>query len=299
MTARLIGVDVGGTKIAVATLEGATLSTPVLAATDTSSAEALIAQLVAAVGAAGEAVAVGVAVPSVVDWETGSIRSSVNIPLQNVPLRHLLTDRLGCPCSWTTTPTRRRSARPTTRICGWSRPRSSCSLSGRVSAAASSSAGGSTAGSPVPRPSSGTRSSAPTCLRGRPPTPRLPSTGLAGDPARRGARWTGWARTAASTVARSRRRRPKRRCRRPGGAAHPRRAPGVGVANAINTFDPEEVVIGGGVSSAGDLFLEPHRDRRPRLRDAGRRDKTRIRLARWGPQAGVRGAALLAGQELG
>ena len=32
---------------------------------------------------------------------------------------------------------------------------------------------------------------------------------------------------------------------------------GIGIANAINTFDPDEVVIGGGVSAAGDLLLEP------------------------------------------
>ncbi len=32
---------------------------------------------------------------------------------------------------------------------------------------------------------------------------------------------------------------------------------GIGVANAINTFDPEEVVIGGGAARAGDLLLEP------------------------------------------
>ncbi len=30
---------------------------------------------------------------------------------------------------------------------------------------------------------------------------------------------------------------------------------GIGVANAINTFDPEEVVIGGGAAQAGDLLL--------------------------------------------
>ena len=32
---------------------------------------------------------------------------------------------------------------------------------------------------------------------------------------------------------------------------------GIGIANAINTFDPDEIVIGGGVSLAGDLLLEP------------------------------------------
>jgi glucokinase len=34
---------------------------------------------------------------------------------------------------------------------------------------------------------------------------------------------------------------------------------GIGIANAINTFDPKEVVIGGGASSAGDPLLEPVR----------------------------------------
>ena len=37
---------------------------------------------------------------------------------------------------------------------------------------------------------------------------------------------------------------------------------GIGIANAINLFDPEEIVIGGGVSLAGDLLLEPARKRR-------------------------------------
>ena len=35
---------------------------------------------------------------------------------------------------------------------------------------------------------------------------------------------------------------------------------GIGIANAINTFDPLEVVIGGGVSRAGELLLGPARD---------------------------------------
>ncbi len=34
---------------------------------------------------------------------------------------------------------------------------------------------------------------------------------------------------------------------------------GIGIANMVNTFDPDVVVIGGGVSRAGDLLLEPAR----------------------------------------
>ena len=39
---------------------------------------------------------------------------------------------------------------------------------------------------------------------------------------------------------------------------------GIGIANAINLFDPEEIVIGGGVSIAGDLLLDPARAGRAR-----------------------------------
>jgi glucokinase len=73
---------------------------------------------------------------------------------------------------------------------------------------------------------------------------------------------------------------------------------GIGVANAINTFDPEEVVIGGGAARAGELLLEPAKKvaRGYVLPGLGRR--TMIRLARHGVRAGVLGAALLAVHEL-
>jgi glucokinase len=73
---------------------------------------------------------------------------------------------------------------------------------------------------------------------------------------------------------------------------------GIGVANMINTFDPEVVAIGGGVSSAGDLLLEPARAAAAEYVLPGVGTATEIRIARSGPQAGVRGAALLARSEL-
>jgi glucokinase len=73
---------------------------------------------------------------------------------------------------------------------------------------------------------------------------------------------------------------------------------GVGIANALNTFDPDEVVIGGGVSIAGELLLEPATEVARRFALPGVGERTEIRLARHGSQAGVRGAALLAGLEL-
>src|ERR1700745_556502 len=97
MAQRLIGVDVGGTKVSVAVLEGGALSDPHTPPTDLSSSDALVEQLVDAIQAQGPATAVGIGVPSVIDFATGTARSSVNIPLQGVPLRHTLTERLRLP----------------------------------------------------------------------------------------------------------------------------------------------------------------------------------------------------------
>jgi glucokinase len=73
---------------------------------------------------------------------------------------------------------------------------------------------------------------------------------------------------------------------------------GIGIANAINTFDPEVVAIGGGVSAAGELLLGPAREVALGYVLPGVGTQTEIRIARSGPQAGVRGAALLARSEL-
>jgi glucokinase len=72
---------------------------------------------------------------------------------------------------------------------------------------------------------------------------------------------------------------------------------GIGIANAINTFDPLEVVLGGGVSRTGSLLLEPAKDAAFRHVVPGLGLNTTIRIARHGPRAGVLGAALIAAQE--
>ena len=72
---------------------------------------------------------------------------------------------------------------------------------------------------------------------------------------------------------------------------------GVGIASVINIFDPDEVVIGGGVSRAGDFLLKPAERTARRHTVPGMGEQTVIRLARLGPQAGVFGAATMAAQE--
>ncbi len=58
------------------------------------------------------------------------------------------------------------------------------------------------------------------------------------------------------------------------------------------------IAIGGGVSAAGDLLLQPALQTAKRFTLPGVGTRTQIRIARSGPRAGVHGAALLAGQEL-
>ena len=70
---------------------------------------------------------------------------------------------------------------------------------------------------------------------------------------------------------------------------------GIGVANLVAAFDPEVVVIGGGVSQAGDRLLEPARNALQRsLVGAAHRAVPPIVSALLGPDAGLVGAAELA-----
>jgi glucokinase len=70
---------------------------------------------------------------------------------------------------------------------------------------------------------------------------------------------------------------------------------GVGVANLVAALDPPLVVIGGGVSAAGDLLLVPAREALERsLVGAGHRALPQLVGAVLGPMAGVVGAADLA-----
>ena len=69
---------------------------------------------------------------------------------------------------------------------------------------------------------------------------------------------------------------------------------GIGVANAINTFDPEEVVIGGHAARAGEVLLKPAIRVARHYAVPGVGGGVRIRLSRHGERAGLLGAALLA-----
>jgi glucokinase len=298
MGQRLIGVDVGGTKVSVAVLEDGRLSDPTISPTDLSSSDALVDQLVGAIRAAGPATAVGIGVPSVIDFATGTARSSVNIPLQGVPLRHALTERLGIPTFVDNDATVAALAeahdddmRPIADIVVMFTIGTGVGggivIGGRTFRGATGAAPeightiigallthGSPAASPFPHPASLEHHAAGRALdrlgleRGIGDGHAVVDAAHTGDPE---------ARDAIRIVG---------------------EALGVGIANAINTFDPDLVIVGGGVSTAGELLLGPAREAAARFVVPGVGTRTEIRLARYGPQAGVRGATLLAGQEL-
>jgi glucokinase len=70
---------------------------------------------------------------------------------------------------------------------------------------------------------------------------------------------------------------------------------GVGIANLAAAFDPGTFVIGGGVSAAGPLLLDPARETfRRQLTGRGYRPEARIVAAELGNEAGLIGAADLA-----
>ena len=99
---RVVGVDVGGTKILAGIVDPeGKIEHRRERETDLDSQE----QLIEEIGTAAEEImddsiaAVGFGLPSRIDQEKGWIDGSVNIPLANVPLRDLLTKRLGVPVS--------------------------------------------------------------------------------------------------------------------------------------------------------------------------------------------------------
>jgi glucokinase len=312
----IIGVDLGGTKVAVATLRDRVLGEPLVEPTDRSGSGALIEQLVRMISRQREddLRAVGLGVPSVVEFATGRVVSSVNVPLADVPLRQVLGERLGVPVFVDNDGTVAALAeahdeqlRPVSENLvmltigtglGGGLVLGGRIYRGRTGAAAE--IGHTLIGvdlrGPVP-PANGfpQPGSLESVAAGHAldrlaeeaaeqyPDSALGKLSAAGEPvlgadavkaAREGDR------AAAEMVERWSER------------------IGIGIANAINTFDPDEVVLGGGAARAGDLLLEPAKRVAVGYVLPGVGTRTTIRLARHGVSSGVLGAALLAGNEL-
>lgn len=72
---------------------------------------------------------------------------------------------------------------------------------------------------------------------------------------------------------------------------------GAAFSSFANTFDPDVIVVGGGVAAAGDLLLDPAREEL-RARALPPMNRTRVAAAELGPDAGMVGAAAMANSEL-
>jgi glucokinase len=331
--ASVVGVDLGGSKVAVASLCGRELGESQVVPTDSSGAPALIDQIVEMVGRVRRDPldGVGVGAPSVVEFETGRIVSSVNVPLADVPLRQVLEERLEVPVFVDNDATvaalaeaydqeLRQVGRNLVMLTLGTGVGGGIVLGGRIYRGSTGGAGeiGQTI---VSLPLSGEDSvpaparfpadgSLETVAAGRAlgrladEAGRLyPDSALA---QRGGGQDRGTGKPAHRDPA----------GRKPTGVDAVRYAldgdeiarrivevwaqrVGIGIANAINTFDPDEVVIGGGAVVAGDLLLGPATRVARDYSHPGLADHVTIRLARHGVRAGVLGAALLAVHELG
>jgi glucokinase len=69
---------------------------------------------------------------------------------------------------------------------------------------------------------------------------------------------------------------------------------GVGITSLVNVFNPEAVVVGGGLVAAGELLLAPARAVVAERALVPARDQVRIVPARFGDESGMLGAAALA-----
>jgi glucokinase len=104
----LVGVDVGGSKIAVLVVDGdleirGRLVVPTPVGSPDTAADHIAATVAAALETAGVGVervaAVGVGVPGRVDPDNGVVSLAVNLGWQRLPLRDQLERRLGVPCA--------------------------------------------------------------------------------------------------------------------------------------------------------------------------------------------------------
>jgi glucokinase len=97
---RVIGVDLGGTKIATGSIDAdGTVHRRHEVPTPTESQEALLEGIVGAIEPlADESIgAIGFGIPSVIDRTTGRALGSTNIPLRDVALTDLIEERFGVP----------------------------------------------------------------------------------------------------------------------------------------------------------------------------------------------------------
>jgi glucokinase len=317
MTVSVVGVDLGGTKVAAASLRGSVIEPSVMRPTELSSTAGLVDQLVELIQDShrGDLDGVGVGVPSVVEFESGRVVSSVNVPLADVPLRQVLGERLGVPVFVDNDATVAALAEAhDEQLRLVARNLVMLTIGTGVG-------GGLVIGGRIYRGSTGGAAELGHAIVGLDLEGENAVPEASAFPQRGSLEWVAAGHALDRLANEAARLYPDSalgRSDRPEllGADAVRAAyegdptamriveiwgerVGIGIANAINTFDPDEVVIGGGAALAGDLLLAPAIRVAQEYVHPGLRGHSNIRLARHGVRAGVLGAGLLAVHELG
>jgi glucokinase len=308
-----LGVDVGGTKVAVGAVSAAKAHAVVEHPTELSSSESLLDGVEAGVKEIVEEVgtpeAIGVGVPSQIDFATGTVVTSVNIPLTGVPLREELGRRFGVPVVVDNDANCAALAEAQLVPGGPARHLVMLTLGTGVG-------GGVVIDGEIFRGASGLgaelghfaiEANGPLCPGNCPNRGCLeafcsgtalerdatevgqdrPDTPLGRVYAEHG-RVTGRDAVAAAEAGD---RHAQRLFERLGTSL------GVGIAGYVNVFEPEHVVIGGGLSRAAGLFLERAGDEAASRALPALWERVAVSLARGGADAGVIGAGVLAAQE--
>jgi glucokinase len=297
----VIGVDVGGTKVAAARIAGTEVLDPVVHPTDLSGSDALLAGIEAAIREvserSGEPDAVGIGMPSQIDFATGTIVSSVNIPFEGVALGTELGARLGVPvyldndanCAALAEAqfVEDAPAQHLLMLTLGTGVGGGVVIDGKIFRGATGL--GAELGHTVVNPDG------PPC-QGTCPNRGCLETMCSGTALEREA-------TARAGGGRVKGKQVVAAAREGDAGAQALldelgRWLGIGISNFVNVFEPAHLVSGGGLSAAADLFLERAvAEARARALPA-LFERVRISVAKAGNDAGVIGAGLLAAQEL-
>jgi glucokinase len=292
---QVLGIDVGGTKVEIASVADGRALEPQQAPTPLSDSAALINGIEAlarqVIKRDGEPEAIGVGVPSQIDFATGTVIASVNIPLEGVPLRAELEERFGVPVFVDNDANVAALAEAQLVEGGPARHLLMLTLGTGVGGGViidghvfrGATGLGAELGHMVIQ-ADGLKCPGRTC-----PNHGCIEAYCSGSALERAAGMKGREVEAAARAGDATAR---------GHLDNLGRWLGVGISNFVNMFEPEHIVIGGGLgASAADLFLDTAiEEARSRALPAGF-ERLTVSLAKGGSDAGVIGAGVLAQQE--
>jgi glucokinase len=290
-----IGADLGGTKMLVGVVDSDRRvhhrrAAPSHGLTQSALLELMERELRSAIDARPDAVAVGLGIPCTIDHARGVAINAVNLDLADVPIRDLLTDKLGSPvfvendANLAVLAEHRFGAARGTRnalmLTIGTGIGGGVILDGRLYRGSTGAAG--ELGHMV------VDLHGPRCQGNCPNHGCLEAVASGTALAREGGASSGKAVTDAALAGDA--------AAREAVATIGRRL-GAGLSGLANIFEPDVIVIGGGVIAAGELLLAPAREEL-QGRALPPMNQTPLAAAELGPEAGMIGAATMAMEEV-